>query len=187
MLLPTLQASIPVLKSLPECADFSKTVAPYIPQLYELPHQILANINDFNGLKHVYLTTNPLITSFAFAIFFIAPVVLVAAEVNKNYSQVDRIWSILPVIYNCHYSLWAHLNGLPTNRLDHVMAITILWGARLTFNYWRKGGYNIGSEDYRWVIVREYAGKWGMFILDVLFISFGQSVSFLLPIILTQY
>lgn len=21
---------------------------------------------------------------------------------------------------------------------------------RLTFNYWRKGGYSIGSEDYRW-------------------------------------
>lgn len=21
---------------------------------------------------------------------------------------------------------------------------------RLTFNYWRKGGYNVGSEDYRW-------------------------------------
>lgn len=22
--------------------------------------------------------------------------------------------------------------------------------ARLTFNYWRKGGYTVGSEDYRW-------------------------------------
>ncbi len=21
---------------------------------------------------------------------------------------------------------------------------------RLTYNYWRKGGYNVGSEDYRW-------------------------------------
>lgn len=24
--------------------------------------------------------------------------------------------------------------------------------ARLTFNYWRKGGYEIGSEDYRWFV-----------------------------------
>lgn len=23
---------------------------------------------------------------------------------------------------------------------------------RLTFNYWRKGGYQIGSEDYRWYV-----------------------------------
>lgn len=23
---------------------------------------------------------------------------------------------------------------------------------RLTFNYWRKGGYNVGSEDYRWSV-----------------------------------
>ena len=26
----------------------------------------------------------------------------------------------------------------------------ILVQCRLTFNYWRRGGYNIGSEDYRW-------------------------------------
>ncbi|EDN08820.1 conserved hypothetical protein [Histoplasma mississippiense (nom. inval.)] len=23
---------------------------------------------------------------------------------------------------------------------------------RLTFNYWRRGGYSVGSEDYRWAI-----------------------------------
>lgn len=23
---------------------------------------------------------------------------------------------------------------------------------RLTFNYWRKGGYTVGSEDYRWYV-----------------------------------
>ncbi|KAF2275454.1 DUF1295-domain-containing protein [Westerdykella ornata] len=175
MLIPTLSTTLPVVKSLPECASFSQTVSPYIPQLYNLPHQLLAHYNDVPALKHLYLTTNPLITAFAFANFILAPTALIAGEVNNNYSQVDRVWSIIPVLFNCHYALWAHLNGLPTTRLDHVMALTILWGARLTFNYWRKGGYQIGSEDYRWVVVRKYAGRW-MFLFNVIFISFAQSL-----------
>lgn len=182
MLVPTLDAAIPFVKTLPECADFAKTVEPYIPQLYALPQQIYANIHSLDSLKTLYLTTNPLITSFFLAIFIVAPIALIAAEVNKNYSQIDRVWSILPVLYNSHYALWAHLSGLPTHKLDSVMAVSVLWGARLTFNYWRKGGYEIGSEDYRWVTVRQHAGKW-MFLFDVLFISFGQS--FLLFLITT--
>jgi steroid 5-alpha reductase family enzyme len=170
-------ATLPRVKSLQDCADFSKTVAPYLPQLWTLPQQILARYNDLDALKHLYLSTNPLITGFAFAMYFLAPVVLIVSEVNKNYSQVDRVWSMLPVLYNCHYAIWAHLAGVPAQRLDHVMAVSILWGARLTFNYWRKGGYSIGSEDYRWQIVRHYVGPVGMFVLNVTFISWGQSVS----------
>jgi steroid 5-alpha reductase family enzyme len=177
MILPALSSTIPLVKQLPECADFAKTVSPYIPQLYTLPQQVLTHFNDLNALKLLYLTTNPLITAFAFAIFFVGPVALIVAEINKNYSQIDRVWSMIPVLYNCHYALWARMSGLPTHRLDHVMAVSVLWGARLTFNYWRKGGYQIGHEDYRWVVVRKYAGRW-MFLFDVLFISFGQSVSF---------
>ena len=64
---------------------------------------------------------------------------------------------------------------------------------RLTFNYWRRGGYNIGSEDYRW-LVHEHEQRWKSdltlsreiikkelpgvvwFIFNVTFISFYQSV-----------
>lgn len=176
MLVPTLDAAIPFVKTLPECADFSKTVEPYIPQLYALPQQILANIASLEGLKTLYLATNPLITTFFFATCIVAPIALIVAEINKNYSQIDRVWSVLPVIFNSHYALWAHLSGLPTQKMDTVMAVSVLWGARLTFNYWRKGGYTIGSEDYRWVVVRKHAGK-AMFLFDVLFIAWGQSVS----------
>jgi hypothetical protein len=31
-----------------------------------------------------------------------------------------------------------------------VQLITNLPQTRLTFNYWRRGGYQVGSEDYRW-------------------------------------
>ena len=49
--------------------------------------------------------------------------------------------------------------------------------ARLTYNYWRKGGYNIGSEDYRWEILRKHIPGPLFFVFDVLFISTAQSVS----------
>jgi steroid 5-alpha reductase family enzyme len=48
--------------------------------------------------------------------------------------------------------------------------------ARLTFNYWRKGGYSIGSEDYRWELLRQYIPPFLFFVFNVLFISLVQSV-----------
>lgn len=47
---------------------------------------------------------------------------------------------------------------------------------RLTFNYWRKGGYQVGSEDYRWEILRKYINPPLFFIFNVVFISLAQSV-----------
>lgn len=54
---------------------------------------------------------------------------------------------------------------------------------RLTYNYWRKGGYQIGSEDYRWEVLREKISPPLFFVFNVLFISLAQSVSyFKLPV-----
>jgi steroid 5-alpha reductase family enzyme len=136
----------------------------------------VAHITDLQGLRDIYLSTNPLITSLAIALF-LSPFVLIVSEINKNYSQVDRLWSIIPAFYNVHYAIWANLNGLPHNRLDHVLAVSVIWSVRLTYNYWRKGGYQIGSEDYRWAIVKERIGPAGMFVLNVTFIALGQNVS----------
>jgi hypothetical protein len=171
-----LDMALPLVKSVSDCADWSKTVAPFLPQLYDLPSQVAAHITDPQALQHIYATTNPLITALGFAVFFMTPLVLAVAEFNKNYSQVDRLWSVLPVLYNVHYNVWAHLNDLPTFRLNHIMAVSIIWGTRLSFNYWRKGGYSVGSEDYRWAIVKDYAGPVGMFLFDVTFIAFAQNV-----------
>lgn len=171
-----LDVALPVINSLPGCADYATTVEPFLPQLYHLPYKIAVHMTDVQALKQIYLSTNPLMTSLAFAVLFITPLVLLVSEINRNYSQVDRLWSILPALYNVHYGVWAHLNGLPALRLDHVMAVSLLWGGRLTFNYWRKGGYQVGSEDYRWNIVKDYIGAPGMFILNVTFISLGQNI-----------
>jgi len=97
--------------------------------------------------------------------------------------QVDRCWSILPTIYNAHYALYAHLNGLETQRLDHLLSFSIVWSLRLTFNYWRKGGYSIGSEDYRWEVLRKHLSPAIFFVFNATFISLAQS--FLLFLITT--
>ena len=110
--------------------EFSNTVSPYIPQLYGLFQKTFQSALDPQALTQLYLSTNPLISAFAFSLF-LAPVFLIAAELNKNYSQVDRFWSILPTVYNAHYAIYAHALGLPTHRLNTVLVLSTLWSVRI--------------------------------------------------------
>lgn len=167
--------ALPAIKTLQECTDFSQTVQPFIPQLRALPRKIVESWSSPHELMKIYLSTNPLITAFAISLFLF-PIFLIASEINKNYSQVDRFWSLLPTIYNAHFVTYAHLLGLPTKRLDLLLVVSTLWSLRLTFNYWRKGGYSIGSEDYRWAILREKINPALFFVFNVLFISLAQSI-----------
>lgn len=124
--------ALPPLKSVVECADFSKTVVPYISQLYTLPEQLLQSYNKPEELLAIYLATNPLVSAFAFSLF-ISPFFLLISEINKNYSQVDRCWSLLPTLYNAHYVVYAHLAGLPTQRLDNLIAVSTVWSVSGSF------------------------------------------------------
>lgn len=124
--------ALPVIKTLTDCSSFSKTVLPYLPQLYDLPQQLLQSWNNPTELQTIYLATNPLVTAFAFSLLLV-PLFLVISEINKNYSQVDRCWSILPTIYNAHFVVYAHLSGLDTQRLDNVVAISTVWSVSSSF------------------------------------------------------
>ncbi|MEP6481291.1 MAG: DUF1295 domain-containing protein, partial [Rhodoglobus sp.] len=53
------------------------------------------------------------------------------------------------------------------------------WGARLTFNFARKGGYT-GVEDYRWAVLRARMPRWQFEIFNFFFISLYQNVILLL-------
>ncbi|KAI9806272.1 MAG: hypothetical protein M1825_006387 [Sarcosagium campestre] len=130
-----MDSALPSLTVLKDCADFSKTVVPFIPQLYSLPQKLIDCGFDSERLKSLYLSTNPLISAFAIALF-LAPVFLIVSEVNKNYSQVDRFWSILPTVYNAHFCAWAHLAGMRTLRMDTLLAFSAVWSlllAAITF------------------------------------------------------
>lgn len=167
--------ALPHFLKLEDCADWSKTVEPFLPQLYELPYRLLDHITSPHDLLELYKQTNPLVSGFAFSLFA-GVVFLVVSEANRNYSQVDRMWSLLPTIYNVHYKVWAELNNVSSPRLNLVLLWSVVWSARLTFNYWRRGGYQIGSEDYRWELVKKHIGSVPFFLLNITFISFIQSV-----------
>lgn len=176
MLVPATRMALPTVRTLADCADWSKTVQPYLSDLYALPSHLSAiGISDAAALGRFYLSSNPLVTATAFT-FATFPIFFIISEANKNYSQVDRVWSILPTLYHLHYSLWAHLNKLECARVDNVLAFSVVWSLRLTFNYWRKGGYQVGSEDYRWLIIKDKIGSLGFVVLNVIFISTAQIV-----------
>lgn len=121
--------ALPVVRTLAECADFPNTVAPYIAQIRPLPQVFWESIANPAALQQLYADTNPLVTSTAFALA-IAPIFLVASEIHKNYSQVDRFWSILPTVWNIHYAVYARVAGIDTKRVDAVAAVSLLWSVR---------------------------------------------------------
>lgn len=122
--------ALPVVRTLRECADYFSTVAPYLDQLRAIPHVFFDSIANSAALKQLYLDTNPLLTSIAFALA-ISPIFLIVSEINRNYSQVDRLWSLLPTVWNAHYAVYGHLAGVDTTRVDAAAAITALWSVSL--------------------------------------------------------
>jgi steroid 5-alpha reductase family enzyme len=64
-------------------------------------------------------------------------------------SWVDRLWSIAPVLFAWLFAL----RGSGSLASFAACAAVTIWGARLTYNFARRGGY-AGTEDYRWSILR---------------------------------
>lgn len=107
-----------------------------------------------------------------------AVLVFAVGELSGNNSQMDKLWSILPIAY-----AWiAAVRGGMKTRLVVMACLATLWGARLTFNFGRKGAYTLkfweGEEDYRWKILREkkeFKPRWKWAVFDLLFISVYQN------------
>ena len=102
----------------------------------------------------------------------------IVGEISRNNSQMDKLWSILPIAYTW---IVAGMGGMSV-RLVVIAVIVTLWGIRLTFNFARKGAYSIkfwtGEEDYRWVILRQKGllkNKFVWALFDLFFISIYQN------------
>ena len=68
----------------------------------------------------------------------------------KDYSWTDRLWSVVPFVYTLYFAYASKWNA----RCSIMAALTCLWSARLSYNFARKGGYQIGDQDYRWPWLR---------------------------------
>lgn len=123
----------------------------------------------------------------------IAVACFVIAEVSKNYSQTDKLWSITPIIYSwiaVAYSDW-------NTRMIFLAILVTIWGVRLTYNFNRRGGYSLkfweGDEDYRWAVLQQkdpFNKKWVFSLFNLFFISLYQHfliLLFTLPIILSMH
>lgn len=108
-------------------------------------------------LSGISTTGDPHYLAVLACIFFTA-LTFIVSTLTKNYSQTDKLWSIVPFLYT-----WMAVCDTRTL----VMAIVAsIWGIRLTWNFNRRGGYKWppwdGDEDYRWQFLRDGA------LLDIL-------------------
>lgn len=101
----------------------------------------------------------------------------VISSITNNYSQVDKLWSIMPILY-----AWmpAVHSGFEPRLLIMAILVTV-WGIRLSFNFGRKGGYSwkiwSGEQDYRWAVLQnkpEFSARWKWMLFNLLFISIYQ-------------
>lgn len=107
----------------------------------------------------------------------------VVGELTKNFSQVDKTWSIMPIIYGA-ITLWAFPDS---PRIWLMTVLVTFWGLRLSYNFYRKGGYHKipwkGEEDYRWSVLRAnpmLKGRVRTTLFNLLFISVYQQVLIML-------
>ncbi|MDX9727903.1 MAG: DUF1295 domain-containing protein [Bacteroidales bacterium] len=134
---------------------------------------------DFQNLVTLWMTLMLAVVALCF----------IVSEITRNYSQVDKLWSLLPPAY-----AWITVAAFPTARTIIMALLVTMWGLRLSYNFHRKGGYNIipwkGEEDYRWKILREGSalkGRLRFGLFNLLFISLYQNMIILLfttPILL---
>ena len=101
----------------------------------------------------------------------------VVSTISGNYSQVDKLWSLIPLAYVWMVTVRSGFEP----RLVLMALLVTAWGLRLSYNFSRRGGYSwkfwTGEEDYRWAVVRakpEFAAKWRWLVFNLLFISLYQ-------------
>ncbi|MCY3851995.1 MAG: DUF1295 domain-containing protein [Gammaproteobacteria bacterium] len=90
--------------------------------------------------------------------------------ITREYSWVDRVWSVAPAIFCL---LVASSANFESSRLNLMTLLICLWAIRMTFNSARRGYYQPGGEDYRWAYLCEKLGPTGFQALNLFFIAPG--------------
>jgi steroid 5-alpha reductase family enzyme len=134
----------------------------------------LCQKKEFNFYCKVDQDTSGLILSFLCSLLC-----YLLSKITGNYSWVDRFWSIVPTLYILHFSIYRNIceNLDFSERQILIFFLSSLWSIRLTYNFFRKGGYNPGGEDYRWQIVKKTINNSFLWeLMNIFFISLFQNV-----------
>jgi steroid 5-alpha reductase family enzyme len=107
----------------------------------------------------------------------------VLGELTGNVSQVDKVWSLLPIVYAWTVTAFGDFSP----RLLIMALLVTAWGLRLTYNFSRHGAYRLkfwtGHEDYRWQVLRqkpEFQPRWKWTLFNFGFISGYQNMLIML-------
>ncbi|MBQ7268671.1 MAG: DUF1295 domain-containing protein [Bacteroidales bacterium] len=102
----------------------------------------------------------------------------IVGEATGNNSQMDKLWSLLPIAYTWVIAAKGGMNV----RLVVMAVLATMWGIRLTVNFGLKGAYRLkfweGEEDYRWSVLRSgtaFKRRWTWALFDLFFISIYQN------------
>ena len=95
---------------------------------------------------------------FLFKVYIGASLIaFVVSEIFQNYSQVDKLWSTIPIFYVWYFTAESGYDS----RMILMSIVATIWGLRLSYNFGRRGGYSIyfwvGEEDYRWKELKRIA------------------------------
>lgn len=139
------------------------------------------------------LIQTELLTEMGIVLAVVTAVCFLLGEITRNNSQIDKIWSIIPIYYVWHVAY----AGDFAPRLVLMAVVVTIWGIRLTYNFARRGAYSwkfwTGEEDYRWEILRKKPGFSNRFVwmlFNLFFIcSYQNTLIFLftLPILTGLY
>lgn len=113
----------------------------------------------------------------------VAAYTFIVGELTGNNSQVDKLWSVIPIVYAWVTAAYGDFSP----RLVLMSSLVTLWGIRLTTNFALKGAYQwrfwAGEEDYRWQVLRkkpEFSPRWKWTLFNLFFISGYQNIIILL-------
>ncbi len=131
------------------------------------------------NLVDLYKSTDPLVTAL-YGAGALALLCWVLSLITREYSWVDRLWSISPPLFAVHFAGYV---GFADARLNLMAALAVLWGVRLTYNFARKGGYQPGGEDYRWEEIQEKIGPAWFQVLNATFLAPFQNFLLMLIVV----
>ncbi|SOV05520.1 uncharacterized protein UDID_07573 [Ustilago sp. UG-2017a] len=143
--------------------------------------------------KAYYADAVPFHSAMAFCAF-VSLYVWIMEKITGNASQVDGLWTFLPLIYSLHLTVHKYFTYQPAKisffggvqhasiwdkiepRLALMSTLSLLWCIRLTYNAYRRGMFKPGEEDYRWPLLRKTMSRPVWEIFSIFFIAIAQNI-----------
>ncbi|RSH91714.1 hypothetical protein EHS25_009083 [Saitozyma podzolica] len=176
----------------PSSSQLLSLAKPLIPYLPLLPRPLLT----LPPSLFLHLTTSPSLSPWSFLVsptthslhlpiiltILLVPTYYLLGLLSGNVSWVDRSWPfytplcsgliLLYAAYNPSAEVYAH--NLP--RLTLMMALQLLWSARLTRHAIRRGFYDLRGEDYRYTTFRRIVPSWLFHLVHPFVIALAQPI-----------